>query len=98
MEQFLNQGFTKDEIYLLAHDKDRSEELTKALDTNDIDVSERGDRDTMKNLFYFHAEEQRSKIQSLGLSDAEVQQYEKELDWGRIVVVATKTVDLPPVK
>ncbi|MEH7475583.1 general stress protein, partial [Priestia megaterium] len=32
----------------------------------------------------------RSKIQSLGLSDVEAQQYERELDEGRVIVVATK--------
>ncbi|MEH7170369.1 general stress protein, partial [Priestia megaterium] len=35
-------------------------------------------------------DELRSKIHSLGLSDAEAQQYEKELDQGRVLVIATK--------
>ena len=30
IEQFLNRGYTKDEVYLLAHDKNRSKDLTEA--------------------------------------------------------------------
>ncbi|MCM3774307.1 general stress protein [Priestia aryabhattai] len=90
IEQFLNRGYTKDELYLLAHDKNRSEDLTEALDTNNIGVSEQGAFDLVANVFRSRGDELRSKIQSLGLSDAEAQQYERELDKGRVIVVATK--------
>jgi hypothetical protein len=90
IEQFLNQGYTKDEVYLLAHDKDRSEDLTDALDTQDIGIAEQGVFDSMANVFRSRGDELRSKIESLGLSNTEAQQFEKDLDQGRVVVVATK--------
>lgn len=90
IEQFLNRGYTKDEVYLLAHDKNRSKDLTEALETNDVGVSEQDAFDLVANVFRSRGDELRSKIESLGLSDAEAQQYERELDQGRVIVVAAK--------
>ncbi|MEH7082269.1 general stress protein [Neobacillus drentensis] len=90
IEQLLNQGFTKDEVYLLAHGKERSEDLSEALDTNEIGVNEQGFFDSIANVFRSRGDELRSKMESLGLSDTEAQQFEKELDRGRVMVVAAK--------
>jgi hypothetical protein len=90
IEQFLNQGFTKDEVYLLAHGKERSEDLTDALDTNEIGINEQGFFDSIANVFRSRGDELRAKMESLGLTDREAQQFEKELDRGRVMVVATK--------
>ncbi|MEJ9307181.1 general stress protein [Priestia megaterium] len=93
IEQFLSLGFRKDNIYLLAHEKDRTEELTSALNINDIGVSELRDNSPIANSFHFYKDELHSKLYSLGLSDEEVQHYLKELNWGRILVFALKTDD-----
>lgn len=91
IEQFIMQGFTKDEIYLLAHDKNRSEDLTNSLDIEDIGVSEQGVFDSIANVFRTRGDELRSKLESLGLSKVEAERYEEELDQGRVVVVASKS-------
>ena len=98
IEQFLSLGFRKDNIYLLAYEKDRTEELTNALNTSDIDISESGDNNPLANSFHFYKDELHSKLYSLGLSDEEVQQYLNELNWGRILVIATKTDGFPSIK
>ncbi|MFL6516648.1 MAG: general stress protein [Bacillus sp. (in: firmicutes)] len=90
IEQFLQQGFTKDEVYLLAHGKDRSEDLSEALDTSEIGVNEQGVFDSIANVFRSRGDELRSKMESLGLTDREAQQFEEELDRGRVLVVAAK--------
>ncbi|TYR80711.1 general stress protein [Priestia megaterium] len=90
IEQFLREGFTKDEVYLLAHHQDRSEHLTELTDTNNIGVSEQGVFDSMANVFRSRGDELRSKMESLGLSTPEAEQYEEELDRGRVVIVASK--------
>lgn len=90
--QFLNQGFKKEEVYILAHDKDRSIELTHATKTNDIKVTELGVFESLANVFRSRGDELRSNMESLGLSYFEAQQFEGELDLGRIVVVARKKV------
>jgi hypothetical protein len=88
IEQFLSQGFTKDEVYLLVHNKDYSKNLTIETDTNDIGVSEQGITDSIANVFRSRGDELRSKMESLGLSNLEAQQFEEELDRGRILVIA----------
>ncbi|MEH7303709.1 general stress protein [Neobacillus drentensis] len=90
MEQLLNQGFTKDEVFLLAHNKDRSEDLTDALDTNEIGINEQGVLDSIANVFRTRGDELRSKMESLGITESEAEQFEQELDLGKVVVVAAK--------
>lgn len=90
IEQFFTQGFTKEDIYLLAHDKNRSEDLSDVLDINEIGVEEQGVFDSMANVFRSRGDELRSKLESLGLTELEAEKYEEELDRGRVVVLATK--------
>ncbi|MEH7480396.1 general stress protein [Neobacillus drentensis] len=90
--QFLNQGFTKEEVYILAHDKDRSMDLTDATDTNGLEEYDQGVFESLANVFRSRGDELRSNMESLGLSYFEAQQFEGELDMGRLVIVATKKV------
>lgn len=92
VEQLLRQGFTKNEVLLLAHDKDRSDDLTNATDTNEILQTEIGVFESLAHVFRSRGDELRSSMESLGLSYFEAQHFEGELDRGRIVVVATKKV------
>lgn len=91
IEQLIMQGYTKDEIYLLAHDKERSDDLTDSLDISDIGMSEQGVMDSLANVFRTRGDELRSKMESLGLSSNDAERYEKELDLGKVVVVASKS-------
>lgn len=72
----------------MAHSKDRSENLTNAMNTNDIGVAEQGIVNSIANVFRSRGDELRSKMESLGLSNLEAQRFEEELDRGRIVVIA----------
>jgi hypothetical protein len=90
IEQLFIQGFTKNDVYVLAHDKDRSKHLTEALELKKIEVKEKGVLDLTANVLQTREEELRSKMESLGLSDSEAKQYEKELDLGSVIVVAAK--------
>ncbi|MFL6517097.1 MAG: general stress protein [Bacillus sp. (in: firmicutes)] len=90
VEQFLKEGFSKEEVYLLAYDKCRSAQLTDLTDTNDLEVSELGVFESLANLFRSRGDELRAEMESLGLSYFEAQQFAGELDMGRVVIVATK--------
>jgi hypothetical protein len=83
-------GFTKDDIYLFAHDKDRSENLTDATNTENVGMKEQGMLDSLGNMFRSRGDELRSKMENLGLTNAEAEKYEEELDFGKVVVVAVK--------
>jgi hypothetical protein len=90
IEQLTMQGFHKDDIYLFAHDKSRSENLTNYLEINNVGVEEQGIFESFANVFRSRGDELRSKFESLGLTTSEVEHYEEELDHGRCVIVATK--------
>ncbi|MBO1512744.1 general stress protein [Metabacillus sp. BG109] len=81
------QGFTKDDIYLFAHDTTRSKHLTENTDTNNIGLKEEGLFDKMANAFRSRGDELRARMTSLGVSDTEAMRLEEELDEGKVVIV-----------
>ncbi|MGM9922656.1 MAG: general stress protein [Bacillus sp. (in: firmicutes)] len=83
-------GYTKDDIYIFAHDKARSEDLTDATDTNNVGMKEQGMFEAMGNMFRSRGDELRSKMTNLGLTQSEAERYEEDLDHGKVVVVAAK--------
>ncbi|KKB33183.1 general stress protein [Bacillus thermotolerans] len=90
IETLLSQGYSRDDIYILAHDKHRGEDITEALNTGEVGMKEQGLIDSVKNIFQSRGDELRSKLQSLGLSEQEAANYEKELDKGRLVLIANQ--------
>ena len=77
IEQLIMQGFKKDDIYLFAHDKRRSENLTDYLDINDVGVEEQGFFGSIANVFRSRGDELRLQLESLGISTAEAEHYEE---------------------
>ncbi|WP_064091992.1 general stress protein [Rossellomorea aquimaris] len=90
IETFTNEGFTKKEIFVFAHDKHRSEDISEATHTESIGVKEQGLIESMGNLFKSRGDELRTKMKAVGMNQAEADAYEEELDKGKIVVVASK--------
>lgn len=90
IEQLSLQGFTRDEIYVVAHEKDQTEKISDKLDVNEVGVKEEGVFDKVANVFRSRGDELRSQFQNLGLSESEADRYEEELDKGHIVVVAKR--------
>lgn len=88
---FMMDGYTKDEIYLFAHDENRTEHLTDALDLSAVGVGEQGVFESFANVFRSRGDELRSKLESLGLSRATAERCEEHMDDGKVVVVATKS-------
>lgn len=92
IEKLEAQGFTHDDIYIFAHDKKRNKDITKALDTEEVGIKEQGFLDSMKNMTSSRGDELRAKLAAAGLSDQEAEQYEEELDKGKLVIVANKDI------
>ncbi|KKI89623.1 general stress protein [Bacillus sp. SA1-12] len=82
------QGYNKDDIYLFAHDSTRSEHLTENTDTNNIGLKEEGLFEKMANAFRSRGDELRARMSSLGVSETEAAQLERELDEGKVVIIA----------
>lgn len=92
IDQLTVTDYAKENIYLFAHDKDRSEHLTENTDTENVGMKEQGFLDTFGNMFKSRGDELRNRFQNLGLSESEANQYEQELDKGKVVLVATDEV------
>ncbi|RDW15374.1 general stress protein [Oceanobacillus chungangensis] len=90
IDQLMALGYTKEEIYVLAHEKDRTEDLSDGLDVNEVGLKEEGVFDKVANVFRKRGDELRSQFENLGLTQAEAEKYEEELDKGRVVIVAKK--------
>ncbi|MGG4165989.1 general stress protein [Rossellomorea vietnamensis] len=90
IEMFTSEGYTKDDIYVFAHDKHRSKHITEATHTESTGIKEQGILESMGNMFNSRGDELRSKMKSVGMNQAEADAYEEELDKGKLVIVASK--------
>ncbi|KUP04987.1 general stress protein [Bacillus coahuilensis m2-6] len=92
VNQLEMEGYTREQVYIFAHDSNRSSHLTEATHTQDIGIKEQGFFETFGNYFKKRGDELRSKMRAVGMTQTEAEQYEEELDKGKLVVVASKEV------
>ncbi|WP_339251171.1 general stress protein [Sporosarcina sp. FSL W8-0480] len=90
IEELTKQGYTHDDIYIFAHDKKRSDDITEALDTEKVGMKEQGFLDSMKNMLTSRGDELRSKMEAAGLTAEDAADAERELDHGKLVLIAKK--------
>ncbi|WP_106766981.1 general stress protein [Paenibacillus faecalis] len=90
IQNLQNAGYVTDQIYVLAHDWEKTERIAKASEAKEIGILEEGVFDSIANLFRSRGDELRAKIVSLGFSEAEADFYEKQLDLGRVLVIAKR--------
>ncbi|ANU24474.1 general stress protein [Planococcus donghaensis] len=93
IEKLETQGYTHDDIYIFAHDKKRGKDISKALDTEEVGMKEQGFLDSMKNMTVSRGDELRAKMAAAGLSKQEAEEYEEELDKGKLVIIANKDLN-----
>ena len=90
IEDLTKQGYTHDDIYIFAHDKKRADNITDALDTESVGLQEQGFLDSMKNMFTSRGDELRNKMEAAGLTAEDAADAERELDYGKLVLIAKK--------
>ncbi|GGN50970.1 MULTISPECIES: general stress protein [Oceanobacillus] len=90
IDQLMLQGYTKDEIYVIAHEPDLTDKLSENLHVNQVGMEEEGILDKIANVFRSRGDELRNQFENLGLTEAEADRYEAELDKGYLIVVAKK--------
>ncbi len=95
IDYFLKKGFTSEDIYLLAYDKEWSHDLTDATHTKRYRTAEQGIFETAVNMLLSREDELLSKMASLGLSNQEADSYKEEMKRGRIVVIGTQKQSIP---
>lgn len=88
IEKLEAQGYNRDNIHIFAHSKERGDDINDALDTSEVGVMEQGILQSMKNLFSSRGDELRNKMEAAGISQNEAELAEKELDQGKLVIIA----------
>lgn len=84
-------GYIKEDIYVISHNQDHENRIAEAANSSEVGLEEEGLFGTIANMFRSRGDELRSKISSLGFSEAEADFYEKELDLGKVLVIARKS-------
>jgi putative AlgH/UPF0301 family transcriptional regulator len=85
---FQREGYVKENIFVLTHDKKRTEHVIDHTDSNKIGVAEEGILTAVANLFRSAGDELQAKLTAVGVSSAHADQLEKEMDKGKIVILA----------
>lgn len=81
-------GYHSDDIYVIAHNQDQADRIVENSNANEVGIKEEGIFDAIANLFRSRGDELRAKIVSLGFTELEADYYEKELDLGKVLVIA----------
>lgn len=88
IEQLEAQGYSRDHIHLFAHFKKRADDLADELDLGKVGISELGLGQTFKNFFNSSDDKIHSKLEALGLTDVDIEEAMRELDNGKLLLVA----------
>ncbi|EIT83679.1 General stress protein 17M [Fictibacillus macauensis ZFHKF-1] len=86
VQELETRGIHEDDIYVLAHEKSDTKDIADASNANTIGVSEQGVGTALKNVFQKRGDELRSKMEEIGLSAFEADEYEQKLDQGKVLL------------
>lgn len=82
-------GVSKESLYVISHDDDRTDRVADNVDANKVGVDEEGLGTAVKNIFRSKGDELRAKFEELGFTQAEAEKYEEKLDEGTILLINT---------
>lgn len=86
--RFQTEGYTKDKIYVLTHDKGRTKRIVDMTGAEKIGIAEEGYGSAIANIFRSNGDELRAKMRSLGISEQDSQRLEREMNQDKILVIA----------
>ncbi|KAB2333128.1 general stress protein [Cytobacillus depressus] len=86
VKAFESSGVQSDDMYVLAHEKGRTNEIASQLGVNTIGLKEEGIGTALKSFFESTGNTLRNKMQEMGLSKEEADVYEMKLDRGKILL------------
>jgi len=87
-----DEGFKKDHIYVLTHSAEGTEYVAEFTGAEQISMAEEGLFTSIANLFRSRSEELKAKIRALGVPEEEAARLTNELEWGKILVLATPSL------
>ena len=87
INQFQHEGYSKDHIFVLTHDKDRTSRIADNTDATTIGVAVEGLGTAIANIFRSTGDELRAKMRSLGISKYDAERLEHEMDQDKVLVI-----------
>ncbi|WIV18700.1 general stress protein [Paenibacillus polygoni] len=92
VNELRNSDYLAKDIFVLAHSEDRTDRIADKANAKEIGLKEEGVIDSIANLFRSRGDELRAKIVSIGFTETEAEYYERELDKGKVLVIAVRSV------
>lgn len=87
-----SKGVSRDDMYVVSHDDDRTNRIADKVNVNEIGVKEEGLKVAIENIFNKKGDELRNKFQEIGFSEKEASELEEKLDHGKILLVIKNNV------
>jgi hypothetical protein len=81
------ESYPRDNIYVLTHEGDRTDDISDKTNTNKITIKEEGPYRSLANLVSPQGEILRRKMRVMGISDEKADRLEEQLDEGKIIVI-----------
>jgi len=93
VKRLVADGVSKDDLYVMSHDHDRTDRIADKANANTVGVSEEGFGTAVKNVFRKKGDELRAKLQELGFSEDEAANLEEKLDHGKILLIKAQNLN-----
>lgn len=87
VETLASRGISKDNLYVISHDDDRTNRIAEKVNANEIGVKETGLKVAMENMFNKKGDELRAKFEEIGFSADEASALEEKLDHGKVLLI-----------
>lgn len=82
-------GVSKDDLYVLSHDDDRTDRVAEGAGANKVGINEVGFGTYVSNVFSKKGDELRAELMEMGFTQLEADAYEEKLDHGTILLINT---------
>ncbi|MFD2209786.1 general stress protein [Virgibacillus halophilus] len=82
-----DKGVSKENIYILSHDDDRTKRVAGNAGANTVGIQEMDFGNAVGNLFNKKGDELRNKLNDMGFSQAEAEKYEEDMDQGNVLLM-----------
>lgn len=97
VQKLSDNGIEKEKIYVMSHDDDRTNRLADSTDANTVGMKETGLSEAVGNMFNKKGDELRNKLQDLGFTEEEAEDYEEDLDEGKVLLMVKDTENIEQI-
>ena len=84
-----NNSVDAEDVYVLSHDDDRTNRIAKKVGANTIGMKEMHMGSAVSNVFKKKGDELRTKLKEIGFTQEEANNYESDLDKGKVLLIVT---------